>query len=123
MEAEHFGKIALLHNGDVVDAYEDRESAYEAGVDRYGLGKFSFEEIGAQPIFVSLLLWGQERSMTCRFRCGTGRFWPKSWSQPRLLSQRAGSSVWSTQEAKDPQFRCEQSKRSVSRRTQSNTSR
>lgn len=61
MEAEHLGKIALLHDGDVVGVYEDRESAYEAGVSRYGLGGFSFEEIGARPIFVSLPMWGQER--------------------------------------------------------------
>lgn len=61
MEAEHFGKIALLHDGEVVAVHEDRESAYAAGIGRYGLGEFSFEEIGARPIFVSLPMWGQER--------------------------------------------------------------
>ena len=53
MEAEHLGKIALLHDGDVVGVYEDRESAYSAGVTKYGPGAFSFEEIGARPLFVS----------------------------------------------------------------------
>ena len=61
MEADHFGKIALLHNGDVVGVYEDRESAYSAGITQYGSGEFSFEEVGAQPIFVSLPMVGQER--------------------------------------------------------------
>ncbi|WP_420623922.1 hypothetical protein [Candidatus Poriferisodalis sp.] len=61
MEAEHLGKIALLHDGDVVGVYEDRESAYSVGVTKYGLGGFSFEEIGAQPLFVSLPMVGQER--------------------------------------------------------------
>lgn len=61
MEAEHPGKIALLHNGDVVGVYEDRASAYSAGMDKYGFGEFSFEEIGAQPIFVSLPMVGQGR--------------------------------------------------------------
>ncbi len=61
MEAEHSGKIALLHDGDVVGVYEDRASAYSAGVSKYGLGGFSFEEVGARPVFVSLPMVGQER--------------------------------------------------------------
>ncbi len=61
MEAEHSGKIALLHDGEVVGVYEDREAAYSVGVSRYGIGEFSFEEIGAQPIFVSLPMVDQER--------------------------------------------------------------
>ena len=61
MEAEHLGKIALLHDGDVVGIYDDRESAHSAGVTRYGLGEFSFEEVGAQPVYVSFPMAGQER--------------------------------------------------------------
>ncbi|WP_419553329.1 hypothetical protein [Candidatus Poriferisodalis sp.] len=61
MEAEHLGEIALLHDGDVVGVYSDRESAYSVGVTKYGFGAFSFEEIGAQPLFVSLPTVGQER--------------------------------------------------------------
>lgn len=59
MEAEHLGKIALLHDGDVVGVYEDRESAYSAGVTKYGPGAFSFEEIGARPLFVSFPMVGE----------------------------------------------------------------
>ena len=61
MEAEHLGKIALLHDGDVVGLYEDRASAYNVGMSQYGPGEFSFEEIGARPVFVSLPLSGSER--------------------------------------------------------------
>ena len=55
LEAEHFGRFALLHNCEVVDIYDDKASAYAAGCAQYGLGRFSFQEIGARPIRLGIM--------------------------------------------------------------------
>ena len=49
LEAEHSGKMALMHNGEVVEILDDTEVAYELGLQRYGLGNFSLERIGTSP--------------------------------------------------------------------------
>ncbi len=50
MEAEHFGRAALLHDGEVVDIYNDSGDAYAIGCEKFGLGNFSIEKIGEPPI-------------------------------------------------------------------------
>ncbi len=50
MEAEHFGRAALLHDGEVVEIYNDSGDAYAIGCEKFGLGNFSIEKIGKPPI-------------------------------------------------------------------------
>ncbi len=50
MEAEHFGRAALLHDGEVVEIYDDSGDAYAIGCEKFGLGNFSIEKIGEPPI-------------------------------------------------------------------------
>ena len=47
---EHLGRVALMHNGEVVDLCDDSEEAYFDGHERYGRGNFSMQEIGAKPM-------------------------------------------------------------------------
>ncbi|MCY3948096.1 MAG: hypothetical protein OXF61_02720 [Acidimicrobiaceae bacterium] len=42
-----------MHDEEVVGIYSDCESAFAAGMKRYRRGEFSFQEIGAEPVFVS----------------------------------------------------------------------
>lgn len=58
LEPEHNGKVALMHDEEVVGIYGDCESAFAAGMARYQRGEFSFQEIGAEPVFVSTLSLG-----------------------------------------------------------------
>ena len=50
MEAEHFGRAALLHDGEVVEIFNDSGDAYAIGCEKFGLGNFSIEKIGEPPI-------------------------------------------------------------------------
>ncbi len=50
MEAEHFGRAALLHDGEIVEIYDDSGDAYAIGCEKFGLGNFSIEKIGEPPI-------------------------------------------------------------------------
>lgn len=50
LEKEHFGRVALLHAGQVVEIYNDTGDAYLVGTNTYGLGKFTIQKIGEQPI-------------------------------------------------------------------------
>ncbi len=50
MEAEHFGRAALLHDGEIVEIYNDSGDAYAIGCEKFGLGNFSIENIGEPPI-------------------------------------------------------------------------
>lgn len=50
LERDHHGKTALMHDGNVVDIYDDPNDAYVAGYERWGLGSFSMKEIGREPI-------------------------------------------------------------------------
>lgn len=52
LEPEHNGKVALMRNQEVVGIYDDCEAAFAAGVERYGRGEFSYQKIGAKPVFV-----------------------------------------------------------------------
>ncbi len=59
LEPEHNGKVALMRNEEVVGIYDDCEAAFAAGVERFGRGEFSFQEIGAKPVFVSTFDLGE----------------------------------------------------------------
>ena len=54
MEAEHFGRAALLHDGEIVEIYNDSGDAYAIGCDKFGLGNFSIEKIGEPPISLGI---------------------------------------------------------------------
>ena len=50
MEDKHMGRVVLMHNGEVVEVYNDSGDAYKVGCDKYGLGNFSLVNVGEQPI-------------------------------------------------------------------------
>ena len=55
LEREHLGKIALLHDGEVVSLWNDKADAFQVGCEKYGLGNFSLQEIGARPATLGIL--------------------------------------------------------------------
>lgn len=55
MERGHRGKIALMHDGEIIGVYNDDGDAYEIGCDKFGLGNFSAIKIGAKPIDLGIL--------------------------------------------------------------------
>ena len=48
------GRTALLHQGKVVAIYNDTGDAYQIGCDKYGLGHFTIQVIGARPIHLGV---------------------------------------------------------------------
>ena len=46
---EHLGRVALLHDGGLVGIYNDPGDAYSVGCEKFGLGNFSTQQIGALP--------------------------------------------------------------------------
>ena len=50
MEQEHMGEFILMHDGEVVQIHEDGGVVYAIGCERFGLGNFSIEKVGEQPI-------------------------------------------------------------------------
>ena len=54
MEADHFGRVALLHDGEIVEIYNDSGDAYTIGCEKFGLGNFSIEKIGEPPISLGI---------------------------------------------------------------------
>lgn len=50
LERDHHGKTALMHDGKVVEIYDNPNDAYVTGYERWGLGGFSMKEIGREPI-------------------------------------------------------------------------
>lgn len=50
MEDKHLGRVVLMHDGEVVEIYNDSGDAYKIGCEKYGLGKFSLVNVGEQPI-------------------------------------------------------------------------
>ena len=54
LEAEHMGRTALLHQGEVVGIYNDCGDAYQVGCDNYGLGHFTIQVIGKPPISLGI---------------------------------------------------------------------
>ncbi len=53
MERDHLGKVALMHDGEVVHILDSMDDAYEVGTRLYGLGNFSIVKIGQKPVRLS----------------------------------------------------------------------
>lgn len=53
MERNHPGKIALMHDEEIVMVLNDFGDAYTVGEKDYGLGNFSIVEIGKRPTRLS----------------------------------------------------------------------
>ena len=53
--AEDFGRTVLLHDGEVVEIYNDSGDAYSIGCEKFGLGKFSIQTIGEKPRSLGIL--------------------------------------------------------------------
>jgi len=49
LEREHFGRVALIHQDEVVGVYNDMCDTYSIGCEKYGLGSFSMKRIGQRP--------------------------------------------------------------------------
>lgn len=49
-ERDHHGEAALMVDGEIIDYFPDGGAAYEAGYNRFGLGNFSIEFVGAEPV-------------------------------------------------------------------------
>ena len=49
-ERYHKGEVALMVNCEIIEYFPTANDAYDAGYERYGLGNFSIQEIGAAPI-------------------------------------------------------------------------
>ena len=58
LEREHPGRIAMLHDQELVNIYNDMDDAYSIGVEKYGLGNFSLQKIGQRPIELGILAAG-----------------------------------------------------------------
>ena len=54
LESKEFGRVALLHDGQVVAIYNDSGDAYDIGCERYGLGDFSMQKIGEPPVSLGI---------------------------------------------------------------------
>ena len=50
LEEEEFGRVVLMHDGEIIDIYDESIDAYTAGVEKYGLGSFSIKRIGQGPV-------------------------------------------------------------------------
>ena len=59
LEAEHMGRTALLHQGEVVDICDDDGDAYKIGCGKYGLGNFTIQVIGERPFRWASMLWAR----------------------------------------------------------------
>ena len=55
MEIDHPGKVVLLHNGELVDVFEDKTDAYKIGCERFGLGHFFLQTVGDRPISLGFM--------------------------------------------------------------------
>ena len=50
LEQTDLGRVALMHDGEVVDIFDDDYTASRAGFDRFPPGRFSTHPIGHPPI-------------------------------------------------------------------------
>ena len=55
LEEQHWGRIVLMHDGEIVGIYNDRGDAYSIGSEKYGLGNFSLQQVGEQPAHLGIL--------------------------------------------------------------------
>ncbi len=49
LERTDLGRVALMHDGEVVDIFDDDYTASRAGFDRFSPGRFSTHPIGHPP--------------------------------------------------------------------------
>lgn len=49
-ERDHNGEVALMVDGEIKGYFPTASDAYTADHDQYGLGNFSIQQIGADPI-------------------------------------------------------------------------
>ena len=49
-ERHHKGDVALMVDGEIKGYFPTASGAYTAGYEQYGLGRFSIQQIGADPI-------------------------------------------------------------------------
>ncbi len=50
LEAKHWGKIAMFHDGELVDVYNNESDAYSIAVEKFELGSFILQHVGERPI-------------------------------------------------------------------------
>ncbi len=50
LEREHLGKWVVVHDEELIGAYDDFEDAAHAGVQRFGRGPFLLRQVGARPL-------------------------------------------------------------------------
>ena len=55
LERNQTGRIALLHDEELISLWNDMDDAYQTGCDKYGLGNFSLQQIGARPVDLGIL--------------------------------------------------------------------
>ena len=55
LEREHFGRVALMHDGEVVHVFNDADDAYAIGCQRYGAGNFSLVRVGERPAHLGVM--------------------------------------------------------------------
>lgn len=55
LERDHPGCVALMHKCEVVGIYDNHSAAYWVGCERYELGNFSIEWIGARPAHLGII--------------------------------------------------------------------
>lgn len=54
LESDHFGKYVLMHNGRIAGIYDTSADAYAIGCDKFGLGNFTTELVGQQPVHLGI---------------------------------------------------------------------
>ena len=55
LERLHLGRVALLHDRELVSIWNDVGDAYQVGCEKYGLGHFSLQKIGARSVDLGIL--------------------------------------------------------------------
>lgn len=55
LRTENLGRTVLLHDGEIVQIYNDSGDAYSIGCEKFGLGKFSIQTIGEKPRSLGIL--------------------------------------------------------------------
>lgn len=46
LERERRGQIVLMHDGEIVECFDDLSEAYDTGYEKFGKGMFSLIEVG-----------------------------------------------------------------------------
>ena len=54
LERHSLGRVALMHDGELINVFNDEGDVYSIGCEKYGLGGFSIETIGARPVHLGI---------------------------------------------------------------------